>query len=276
MTSRAVAGAVHLAVAVAAVMLATAATACGRSDRSAPGTEARTDTVRVMANNIHHGEGMDTALDLERIARFIALQDPDIVALQEVDSGTERTNRVDQARRLGELTSMSAVFGSFMAYQGGEYGMAVLSRWPIVATNNLRLPDGEEPRTALSVRVRSPRTGRDLVFVGIHFYRTAEERVAQAMRLHDLLEVETSPVILAGDYNSLPDSEVMAFFARSWTIVDKGEDRLTFPSWEPQREIDFFVYRPADRFEILEQRVLDEPVASDHRALFARMLVRGR
>jgi len=67
---------------------------------------------------------------------------------------------------------------------------------------------------------------------------------------------------------------VMAFFAEGWTIVNKGPDRLTFPSWEPQREIDYFVYRPADRFELIEQRLLDEPVVSDHRPLVARFVLR--
>jgi len=239
-------------------------------DVSAPAA----DTVTVMAYNIHHAEGMDSVIDLQRIAALINAQAPDLIAIQEVDDSVARTGGVDQARVLGDLTGMTPVFGAFMPYQGGEYGMAVLSRWPVVESSNLRLPDGAEPRTALAVRVRSPRTQQELLFVGIHFYRTDEERLAQATTLDSLLAHEPVPIMLAGDYNSLPASNVMAFFAEGWTIVNKGPDRLTFPSWEPQREIDYFVYRPADRFELIEQRLLDEPVVSDHRPLVARFVLR--
>ena len=51
---------------------------------------------------------------------------------------------VDQAVALGEMLGMQAHFGDFMPYQGGEYGMAVLSRWPVVSVTNHRLPDGEQ------------------------------------------------------------------------------------------------------------------------------------
>jgi endonuclease/exonuclease/phosphatase family metal-dependent hydrolase len=249
-------------------------TACGGAG-TPQGGAAPADTLRVLAYNIHHGEGMDSVLDLARLAGLIADQAPDLVAIQEVDVGVERTGRVDQARVLGELTGMSPAFGAFMPYQGGEYGMAVLSRWPIVESRNLRLPDGDEPRTALALRVRSPRTGNELIFVGIHFFRTDTERLAQARQLAALLQAEDVPILLAGDYNSLPDSEVMSFFREDWTVVAKGEDSYTFPSWAPAREIDYFVYRPADRFTVLEQDVLDEPVASDHRPLFMRIVLSG-
>ena len=123
-----------------------------------PGT--RPDTVRILAYNIHHGAGMDEILDLERVADLIRRVDPDLVALQEIDSATVRTGRVDQAAELGRLTGLTSLFGRFMEYQGGAYGMALLSRWPVEDFQNLRLPDGAEPRTSVAALVRSPRTGR--------------------------------------------------------------------------------------------------------------------
>ena len=252
-----------------AIMLAGACT---------PGQPASTpavaaDTITVMAYNIHHGEGMDSIVDLERLARLIAAQQPDLVAVQEVDSSTERTGRVDQALRLAGLTGLRHAFGPFMPYQGGAYGMAVLTRLPVVATENLRLPDGEEPRTALSIRVTSP-SGREIRFVGIHFYRTEQERLAQAGRLLELISGDTAPVILAGDFNSEPGTAVIDSLARSFTILGKGDDAFTFPSFGAEREIDFFMIRPGAAFEVIDERVLDEPVASDHRAIVARLVIR--
>ncbi|MEJ2539999.1 MAG: endonuclease/exonuclease/phosphatase family protein [Gemmatimonadota bacterium] len=241
----------------------------------APAQARPADTIRVLAYNIHHGEGMDSVVDLERIAALIRSVDPDLVALQEVDSVTTRTGGVDQAAELARQTGLEARYGAFMPYREGAYGMAVLSRWPIESATNHRLPDGEEPRSALGVTVRSPATGRRLYFVGIHLYRTEEERMAQATVLDSTLAVVGLPAILAGDFNSTPDSPVMRRLRSSWAVVDKGADRLTFPSYAPEREIDFVLVRRGSGFRVLSRRVLDEPVASDHRAVFVELLMTG-
>lgn len=110
-------------------------------------------------------------------------------------------------------------------------------------------------------------------FASIHFYRTEDERLAQALELSAQLPNDGVPTILAGDYNSTPGSFVMDFFADEWGIVDKGVDRFTFSSFDPVREIDFVIMRPKDRFTVLQQRVLDEPVASDHRPLFVDFII---
>lgn len=232
------------------------------------------DTIRILAYNIHHGEGMDSVLDLERIGDVIRRVEPDLVALQEVDSVVRRTGGVDQATALGRLTGMEHRFGHFMPYQGGSYGMAILSRLLIRSSENVRLPDGDEPRSALSVTVELPGTGSTLTFVGIHFYRTEEERMAQAQGLALHLEGRREPVILAGDFNSQPGSPVMEYLARGWTVIDKGEDSDTYPSFGPEREIDFVLLRPADRFDVLSEELLDEPVISDHRPVVVDLVVR--
>ncbi len=266
----------------------------------APGIAASTpdalppDTLRVLAYNIHHGAGNDDVLDLERIAALIRNLDPDLVALQEVDRVVERTEGVDQAAMLGERTALEPVFGEFMPYQGGSYGQAVLSAWPIVESWNHRLPDGAEPRSAVTVRVRSPDTGREIVLADIHFYRTEEERLAQALTLDSLLratagpaagrtpgdgptagDTSAPPAILAGDFNSEPATLVMDTLAGlGWHVVPKDGSPLTFRSDDPVREIDFLMLRPHERFEVLEHRVIDEPVASDHSPIFAVLVVR--
>lgn len=247
---------------------------CSRPGEMSPAAGNTADTVRILAYNIHHGAGMDEVLDLQRIAALISEVNPDLVALQEIDSATTRTDEVDQAARLGRLTQMTAVFGGFMPYRGGAYGMAVLSRWPIEESHNYRLPVGTEPRTAVSITVTSPRTGRSLRFVGIHFYETEEERLAQAVRLEEYLAEDELPTILAGDFNSTPGSVVMDHLANSWGIVDKGDDHFTFPSFGPIKEIDFVLLQPADRFTVLSQRVITEPVASDHRPVFVELILR--
>ena len=242
--------------------------------REMPGETGWNRTVRVLAYNIRHGEGMDRELDLQRAAAVIRATRADVVTLQEVDWNVSRTGGVDQAERLGELTGMEHAIGRFMEYQGGEYGMAILSRWPIVASVNHELPPGAEPRSALAARIRLPGEAGEVVVAGVHLYRTEAERLRQAGEIVDIFEREPAPVILAGDFNSQVGGRVMDLIDNYWTLPDKAQPTLTFPADRPEREIDFIGYRPQDRFEVLEYRVVDERVASDHRPVLMVLRVR--
>ncbi|NQV71718.1 endonuclease/exonuclease/phosphatase family protein [bacterium] len=256
-----------------ASLLTAAVLISGCSDAPGEATNlAGQDTLRILAYNIHHGAGMDLELDLDRIAKLIRDLNPDLVALQEIDSIVTRTEGVDQAAVLGRLTGMESVFGEFMPYQGGKYGMAAMSKWPIIQSTNHRLPDGSEPRSSVALHVKSPKTGRELHFVSIHFYETESERLAQAQALAGFYEGVEEPVILAGDYNSEPDSPVIAFLKQQWGFVDKGENHFTFSSFEPVKEIDYFALRPFDAFTVIDQFIVEEPVASDHSPIFIEVV----
>jgi endonuclease/exonuclease/phosphatase family metal-dependent hydrolase len=232
------------------------------------------DTLRILAYNTHHGEGTDGVLSLIRIGEVISGAAPDLVALQEVDRRVERTGWVDQAAEYGTLTGLESTFGGFMDYQGGHYGMAILSRHPILEQTNHRLPGGSEPRTALEVRVCLPRSGKEVALVGIHLYRTEEERLAQARTLMGALHGNEGLIILAGDFNSTPGSPVMELLSTRWTITPKSGPSLTYPSPAPSREIDFVLLPPDSGVRVLEHRVLDEDVASDHRPVFIVLEIR--
>lgn len=225
--------------------------------------------LRILSYNVRHGEGMDHELDLARTARVIERTRPDLVALQEIDLGTNRTGSVDQARRLGELTGMHAVFGEFMEYDGGRYGMALLSRHPIERADNHRLPDGAEPRSALAAHVRLTGTDRRLVLVGLHLYRTEEERFAQASRVAEIFGAEATPVILAGDLNSEPGTRPMRALLDRWQLPAKRNGQHTFPASEPDQDIDHVLLPRDGPFRLIEYQVIDEPSASDHRPVLA-------
>ncbi|MFW6202554.1 MAG: endonuclease/exonuclease/phosphatase family protein, partial [Gemmatimonadota bacterium] len=248
----------------------TTRTADGADEPSA----AAHDALRIVAYNIKHGRGMDGEVELARGAALIRGLDPDLVAVQEVDSAANRSGRIDQAAALGRTTGLDHAFGRFMDYDGGAYGMAVLSRHPVLEVENHRLPDGPEPRTALALRVRvdSPDGPREIVFVGIHLYGDAGERLAQARALTAALRNETRPVILAGDFNSRPDDPVMRHLERAFVRPAKRGERLTFPADRPEREIDYVLFRPADAFTVRRHVVLDETTVSDHRPVVMELV----
>ena len=179
------------------------------------------------------------------------------------------------AERLGRSLGLNHAFGRFMDFQGGAYGMAVLVRFPIEATEDVRLPDGNEPRIALSVRVRLP-DGRPLAIVNVHFDWVRDDafRFAQAEALTKHLDELKTPYILLGDFNDVPGSRTLALFVgRAAEAAKPEEDRFTFSSTRPSREIDYIFVAPAAAWRVGDVRVVDEPTASDHRPVVA---VRGR
>jgi endonuclease/exonuclease/phosphatase family metal-dependent hydrolase len=228
----------------------------------------------VMTYNIHHGEGTDGKLDLERIAGIIRGQNPDLVAVQEVDHKTERTGKVAQAEELGKLTGMHSVFGKAMDYQGGGYGQAILSRWPIREHQVHQLPqrDGREPRIVVSARIAAP--GGELIFATAHLDHQLEEvRLKQAQEINRILNGKSGaiPLLLAGDFNAGPESTTVQEIVRDWIDTAGENARDTIPSANPRRRIDYIFAQPKDAWKPAGSQVLEEPIASDHRPVVARV-----
>jgi endonuclease/exonuclease/phosphatase family metal-dependent hydrolase len=233
--------------------------------------------LRILTYNIHHGEGVDGKFDLPRIANVIKSVSPQVVALQEVDQQTARSGGVDQPAELSRLTGMEVVFGRNIDFQGGGYGTAVLSKLPVKAHSSVKLPslyDGEQRGVQVVELGSSGEPG--LIFLCTHLdYRPDDrERMASAELINNVAaEYGDRLMILAGDLNAEPDSRVMQEFEKRWVIARGSKEAvqplLTYPSDKPRKWIDFVLIRPAHRWQVVEVRVLDEPVASDHRPLLA-------
>lgn len=234
-------------------------------------TVVQPEALRVVSYNIKHGRGNDNVVNLDRTAAVLRTLQPDIVGLQEVDDLATRSGGVPQAERLGQSLGMHHAFGRFMDFQGGAYGMAILSRHPIVATESVRLPDGNEPRVALAVEVQLP-SNRRLTIVNVHFDWVGDDkfRFAQASALTRYLDALKTPYVLLGDFNDEPDSRTLALFkTRAAEAKKPATDRFTFSSTEPNKEIDFIFTAPAAAWRHGEVRVITEPLVSDHRPVLA-------
>lgn len=233
-------------------------------------------TIRVVSYNIKHGRGNDNVVDLQRTAAVLRALQPDVVGLQEVDRVADRSGKVDEARVLGESLGLHHAFGRFMDFQGGAYGMGVLSRFPITQSREVALPEGNEPRVALAVDVRLP-DGRPVTIVNVHFDWVRDDgfRYAQAQTLAAFLDALTQPYILLGDFNDEPGSRTLALFTSRAAEAPKPRDnRLTFSSTEPAKEIDFIFMAPREAWSAGEVRVIDEKLASDHRPLLGVLTLR--
>lgn len=225
--------------------------------------------LRVLTYNIHHGQGTDGKFDLQRLANVINSFKPDLVALQEVDRKTRRASGVDQAAELARLTGMNYAYGPAMEYSGGEYGEAILSRFPLISIDNYILPwgDGSEPRALLVVRMEASEFGQ-LVFGGTHLaHDSAADRAAQAKKINDLLmPIDDALVILAGDLNAQPGSDPMNVLSEHWLDLAElaGSPQPTFPNDMPDRRIDYVLTKRADCWKVVKTEVIAALIASDH------------
>ncbi len=230
----------------------------------------------VATYNIRHGRGMDNVVDLDRTAAALAALQADLIGLQEVDRLVQRSGRVDEPAVLGAALGMQHAFGAFMPYQGGEYGLAILSRLPIFRAEALRLPDGNEPRVALLAEIELP-NGRRVLAVNVHFDWVENDsfRLRQVEALAAVLDTVSLPAVLLGDFNDVPGSRTMERWSARFVEVEKpAQDRFTFSSTAPEKEIDHILLWPRTRWETRESRVVSDSVTSDHRAFVARLRLR--
>lgn len=228
--------------------------------------------LRILSYNIHHAEGVDGKLDVPRIAQVILSVKPDLVALQEVDKNTTRTGKVNQDIELAHLTKMNSVFGSNITFQGGQYGNAILSKFPIIKNKNFLLPnvDSGEQRGLLRSQIQISNK-ENILFFSTHLdhRRSDTERLASAEAINQIISLNNkSPAILAGDFNDVPESPTLKELGKLWLRTNK-KILKTIPASKPSRQIDYIFVQPKERWKIIESQVLDEDIASDHRAIFS-------
>jgi endonuclease/exonuclease/phosphatase family metal-dependent hydrolase len=224
--------------------------------------------LRVLTFNIYHGATMKGDFDLDYIASIIRNTDPDLVALQEVDFLTMRAKGYDLATELGWRLKMVPLFARAMDYDGGEYGEAILSRYSYIATRNVSLPftDVREPRTAVEVITVLP-SGDTLAFVGTHLDHISDDtdRILQVKMINDVFAHSRYPSILAGDMNAVPGSIPIGILEQFWSAAyDRDVPAPTYPSGDPIKKIDYVMFRPADRWQVISTEVIQDSVASDH------------
>ena len=240
-------------------------------------------SLRVMTYNIYGARATSpaNAADLDAIAEVIRRQNPDFVTLNEVDVFTNRTGKdVHQARDLAEKLGMEWHFSKAIDRDGGEYGDAVLSKYPILEKRSYRLPcAAEQPgedRSLCVIRVQID--GKDLYVASTHLDHLSgdDSRLVQATEIRRIRDTELEgDLILCGDLNAIPSSNVIATMT-SFLTNTGPIDQYTFPSDDPSRKIDYIMYAPIEHFGVQNCQVVsrgDQQVggvdASDHRPVIA-------
>lgn len=225
-------------------------------------------TIRVMTYNIHVGVGMDKKLDLARIAAVINAQHPDLVGLQEVDRGVERTQRIDEIAEIARLTKMDYAFAFNLRYQGGQYGVAILSRLPIMATDHRLYKNTREAERRGFIRAEVVIGGRTLNFVTTHLdYQYEDGRVFEAQQLLAALKDVHGPLILVGDFNDVPTGQAYQLFQNqftdTWIEKSATSGGFSYPADKPAKRIDYILYEARSKLRTKRTWTV-ATLASDH------------
>jgi endonuclease/exonuclease/phosphatase family metal-dependent hydrolase len=199
--------------------------------------------LRVMSYNIRHAQGVDGRIDLARIARVIRSFDPDVVGLQEVDVGRARSNAVDQPFELAAQLGMEASFAPCIEHGCERYGIATLTRLPVIETRQVKLPGGShrrsEPRCALVTRLAWPTRSGRLALINTHLSTVFGERPAQLAAL--AASIEADEAIVLGDFNCTPWSRPFRALCGDLRRATRGA--RSWPSRMPFAPIDHILVR---------------------------------
>lgn len=213
---------------------------------------------RIMSYNIQHGHGMDDQINLERTAELIRSENLDIVALQELDSCCKRTEFVDQPNELARLTGMYMTFAPAIDFQGGRYGVGILSREKPLSVRRIPLPGKGEARVLLIIELKQ------YVMACTHLALTEADRMASIPLITEAASSYSKPFLLAGDWNDSPQSDFIQAMAQHFTLLS-GVDMLTFPSDTPKECIDYIgLYKSSHHHLQLQERAVIHTQNSDH------------
>jgi endonuclease/exonuclease/phosphatase family metal-dependent hydrolase len=228
--------------------------------------------IRVLTWNIHGSLGRNKRFDLERVVALIDRWDPQIVALQEVDSRRDRAAGINPFEFLQRELGEHGIGAKSITTDDGDYGQMLISRWPMrdVEVHDISWPE-REPRRVITAVIEAP--AGSIRIAATHLGLSIHERRGQARRLMEIAGRSDMTTVVVGDFNDWfwPGS-----ITRALTCELPGCTAYrTFPSWWPVLRLDRIYCRPAGAL----LRSFTDPAArqiSDHLPVIADIRATAR
>ncbi|KKO53089.1 endonuclease/exonuclease/phosphatase family protein [Paenibacillus sp. DMB20] len=238
--------------------------------------------LKVMSYNIRHGRGMDERYDLQRIAGVLRDSSADIIGLQEVDR-----HYADRSRYEDTISELAQNLGMFYRYGANvvlppeegrtkqrEYGIAVLSKYPIVSSGYHPLNSfDDEQRGLLSAEIVV--NGASLHFHCVHLALEEHHRIAQVEEMAGIADAKDGPCVIVGDFNAHPEGpEIERMEQRCTNVFSGAHAAYTFPSDDPAETLDYIFIHHG--LEYRGEREIIQSAASDHCPIAAYVYLNGR
>ncbi|MGH9273401.1 MAG: endonuclease/exonuclease/phosphatase family protein [Acidimicrobiales bacterium] len=219
--------------------------------------------VRVVTWNIQIGRpNPDGPPDIGRVVDCLASLHADVHALQELDRGQARSGRIDQPAVIADALDGQVAFAPTVQRGGGGYGIGIVVRGDILATEVVALSGTREPRALLIADVDVG--GRRWAIGCTHLSRHRELAGRQLLRVFDALATRPAPRVLVGDLNLTPREVLPWSTAEGYHLVDGSPTHSTRQP-EVTRRIDHVLLSGA----IATGATVHRFTVSDHRAVSA-------
>ncbi|MEC3880092.1 endonuclease/exonuclease/phosphatase family protein [Parapedobacter sp. 10938] len=240
----------------------------GSGGEASPEKTEKVYTIRVLTYNIFHGETSTGMIDMDLFADIIKSESPDIVALQEVDKGASRSGRLDITAELASRTGLTGYFGSFRPFQGGEYGAAILSAYPV---HDFRtIPTISDNIALLFARIE---IDKDVYihFNSSHLSTDLAENANQVQQLTDyyLEALASEPLLICGDLNAEATDDQMQPLWAHFSESDTGMGFTFSTRTGMRKKIDFLLHPKTAAWEVVSTKRICNAKASDHCAVLA-------
>lgn len=197
--------------------------------------------IRLMTWNIHGGLGPDGRFDLARVVHIIRAHDPDIIALQEVDSRGRGNGPDSPFTFLASALGIHAAAAHTIVAPDGHYGHLLISRWGLSGVTLHDLSHARcEKRCGIEAMVHTPQ-GK-LHVTAVHLGLRITERRFQAAKLANIAATGGAASVMMGDFNDWWRGSVKRALERE--LPDHSSLR-TFPAARPLLMLDRIYCRPA-------------------------------
>lgn len=235
--------------------------------------------LRVITLNTRHGEVENGIIDGIKQATEIKKYNPDVVLLQEVDMYTDRVNQIDELQIFRNVTGLQyTTFGSNIDFANGGYGNAILSKYPILKSENyINTKFIKENRGILYIEISI--NGKKVEIFNTHFPVRENERLLFSKQINRIVENKKgNDVIIGGDFNLglVP----IAKHVYEVKVKDKYEEfeelkknfkdayfeEMTYPVENVEGQLDKIMYNGT--LKLKEVKRLDDKI-SDHYPVMA-------
>ncbi|MTB67925.1 endonuclease [Providencia sp. wls1943] len=213
--------------------------------------------IKVATYNIGKNELAADVANLDELSKAIAKIDADVIVLTEIDNKTARSKKVNQLEEIAKANKMDFAFGKALDFDGGEYGVGILSKYKIEKSQVVNLPSGgAEQRVVLLSQITKPGFDSPIIIMGTHldWQKDPTIRIDQVRHILDATigdtetgfdNIAASIKILAGDFNSTAKEQPIQEISYFWDPVEKkGVNYRTWPAVNPAIDIDhIFTYK---------------------------------
>lgn len=208
--------------------------------------------LKVMTYNIAAGAN-NFKVDLKKTAETIKKINPDIIGIQEVDKLTGRSGKIDQGKILAELTGYNIIYGKAIDHDGGEYGIAILTKHQVKDSHQISLPSIDEQRIALITTIDVPNFPAPITYINTHldWHENPTERMNQIYAIDEHQLDIRGIKILGGDFNDTKESNVIKQLGRYWeSVIPENMDNRTWPAVNPEVGIDNIFTNKAQKWNV--------------------------